>query len=126
MARTVLEMALIGLRYVLLAVLGMGGFSSLRAQPQELAAKSEQAKKAMAAGMFAEAIPLYEQLVAAVPKNPGLLTNLGMAQHMAGRDRDAIRQFDAALKIDPSIVPASIFKGVSHLRLGQPDKAIAP
>jgi tetratricopeptide (TPR) repeat protein len=126
MLRPVAEMASIGLRFIAVVVLALGGVCSVLAQPEELAAKSEQAKKAMAAGRFAEAIPLYEQLVAAVPNNPGLLTNLGMAQHMAGRDREAIAQFDAALKIDPSIVPASIFKGVSHLRLGQPDKAAAP
>ena len=39
----------------------------------------------MAAGQFEAAIPVYQQLVQAVPGNPGLRLNLALAQHMADK-----------------------------------------
>ena len=53
---------------------------SAGAQSDDLALKSRRAKDLMAAGRFAEAIPIYEELVRAVPGNPGLLLNLGLAE----------------------------------------------
>ena len=54
--------------------------SLLLAQPNELAFQSQRAKQLMAAGRFSEAIPIYQALVIALPGNPGLILNLGMAQ----------------------------------------------
>ena len=53
-------------------------------QADSLALKSQQAKQLMAEGKFGEAIPLYRELNRAVPNNPGLKLNLGMALHLAG------------------------------------------
>ena len=39
----------------------------------------EDTRKLMAAGKFEEAVPAYRDLVRAVPSNPGLIMNLGMA-----------------------------------------------
>ena len=60
--------------------------------PQEdrLALKSQRAKELMAEGRFAQAIPLYRELDWAIPNNPGLKLNLGMALDMSGRQREAI------------------------------------
>ena len=81
----------------------------------------------MASGNFAEAIPLYQQLIKALPDNPGLMLNLGIAQHMAGgHDREAILQFQAVLKQQPQALPALILLGASYLRVGDPIKAIPP
>jgi predicted Zn-dependent protease len=44
----------------------------------------------MAAGRYAEAVPVYRDLVKAVPGNPGLVLNLGMALHLAGQDQEAL------------------------------------
>ena len=82
-----------------------------RAQSDELALKSRQAKEMMAAGRFGEAISLYKQLVQAVPQEPGLRLNLGLAEHMAGRDREAIPDFEAALKAQPNLFPALVSLG---------------
>ena len=98
----------------------------LAAQPQDLALKSRQAKELMAAERYAEAIPIYAELVRAIPNNPGLILNLGMAQQMAGQHREAIRQFDAALKLQPNLYPAWASLGASYVDLGEPAKAIAP
>lgn len=99
----------------------------LRGQPrqQALAEKSDQAKHYMAEGRFADAAILYDELAKAIPGNPGLLLNLGMALHMAGNDTAAIAPLEAALKLQP-IQPAMLFLGASYLRAGKPAKAIAP
>jgi tetratricopeptide (TPR) repeat protein len=95
-------------------------------QDDELAAKSRRAKQAMAAGKFEEAAAIYRELVRAVPGNPGLRLNLGLAQHMAGRSRDAVPHLEAALKLDPNLSPAHLFLGASYLRLSQPSQAVEP
>jgi len=99
----------------------------LRGQPhqQALAEKSDEAKHYMAEGRFADAAILYDELTKAIPGNPGLLLNLGMALHMAGNDTAALAPLEAALKLQP-IPPAMLFLGASYLRAGQPAKAIAP
>jgi len=91
-----------------------------------LADKAERGKQAMAEGNFDAAAQIYAELVEAVPNNPGLLLNLGMAKHMAGRDREAIPHLQAALKIDPNIFPANLFLGASLLRSGDAAKAVPP
>ena len=80
----------------------------------------------MASGRYAEAVPLYQQLVSAMPGNAGLVLNLGMAQHMARQDRAAIQQFETALKIQPGLYPALAMMGASWMRLGQPAAALPP
>ena len=56
------------------------------AQPT-LAAQQEAAKQAMAAGNFDEAARRYRDLLKAVPNEPGLLMNFGMALAMGGHAR---------------------------------------
>jgi len=94
------------------------------AQSDGLAAKSQQAKEFMAEGKFAEAIPLYRELNQAVPNNPGLLLNLGMALHLAGDEGKAIAPLEAAVKLDPKLPPAWLFLGAARLHLGETLPAI--
>src|SRR5882724_454419 len=98
--------------------------SSGLAQSNELAAKSQRAKQYMAEGKFVESIVLYRELNQAVPNNPGLMLNLGMALHMAGEERKAIPQLEAAVKLDPSLTPAWLFLGAARLKLGRPSTAV--
>jgi tetratricopeptide (TPR) repeat protein len=98
----------------------------LVAQDLDLAARSQLGKELMAAGRFADAVPIYRDLVNAMPGNPGLHLNYGMALHMAGRDRDAIPQLELALKMQPDLLPASLMLGAAHMRLGRPGPAVAP
>jgi len=69
----------------------------------DLSAESAQAKQAMDAGRFTEAAGIYRELVAALPENPGLRLDLGLALHLGGDYRAAAEQFQAALRRDPSI-----------------------
>jgi tetratricopeptide (TPR) repeat protein len=112
------------MRRVLLALLAA---ASLSAQSQqEPALQSERGKEAMAAGRFAEAATIYTSLVRALPNNPGLLMNLGMAEYMAGRPRSAAPHLRAALQLDASLFPAWLFLGLAHLDLAEPGRAIEP
>jgi predicted Zn-dependent protease len=91
-----------------------------------LGAQSQRGKELMAAGRYAEAVPVYRDLVAALPGNPGLLLNLGMALHLSGADEEAITPLAAAVELQPALLPASLFLGASNLRLGRVAAAIAP
>ncbi len=96
------------------------------AQPDALARKSHDAKELMAAGRFADAIPIYQELSRAIPSNTGLRLNLALAYQMAGRHREAIPEFERVLKGDPNSLPALLSLGVSELELNEPAKAVAP
>lgn len=98
----------------------------LAAQTSALAEESARARNLMAAGQYQAAIPLYRNLVRALPRNLGLIANLGMALHMAGHETEAASAFQKALKLDPNNVPASLYLGYAYLSLGQPERAVAP
>ena len=83
----------------------------------DLASESHQGKELMASGRFEEAIPIYRNLVRALPDNPGPLLNLGLALHMAGHEREAVQQFLAVLKLDPGDTPARLYLGTAYLAL---------
>ena len=89
----------------------------------DLAEMSHQAKEAMVAGNFSQAVALYRELVKALPENPGLRMNLGLALHSAGQYREAIPNFQMVAKEVPD---AWLFIGLDRLKLGQPELAIAP
>jgi tetratricopeptide (TPR) repeat protein len=111
---------------VVVCIVGLLSAFVAAAQSPELAQKAQRGKQAMAEGNFDLAAQIYAELVAAVPNNPGLLLNLGMAKHMAGRDREAVAPLEAALKLEPNIFPANLFLGASLLRTGDAAKALAP
>ena len=90
--------------------------ASASAQSEDLGAKSQRAKELMAQGKFADAVPLYRELNVAVPNNPGLLLNLGMALHMAGDERKSLPHLEAAIKLDPQLTPAWLFLGAARLQ----------
>jgi len=98
----------------------------LHGQSSKLIEESNRARDLMASGKYEEAIPIYRSLVAAVPGNAGLITNLGVAYHMAGHEQEAVIELGKALKLDPRSVPANLYLGYAYLSLGEPAKAIAP
>lgn len=96
----------------------------LSAQSAKLAEQSNQARELMASGRYEEAIPIYRELVTEVPGNAGLITNLGVACHMAGHEQEAVAEFTKALKLQPRNIPAHLYLGDAYLSLGDPAKAI--
>jgi predicted Zn-dependent protease len=71
------------------------------AQTEEQAKQSQRARELMNAGKYEQAIPIYQGLWKALPGNAGLEMDLGVAQHLAGRDREAIQHLEAAVKARP-------------------------
>jgi predicted Zn-dependent protease len=99
-------------------------FGQVGDQAGDLAGDSERAREFVASGQPEKAIPIYQQLVKAVPNNPGLMTNLGIAQEMAGHDREAIEEFNAVLKMDPEYLNARLFLGLADLDVGNLQEGI--
>ena len=100
--------------------------SGARAQSADLAQKSEQARQLMATGRFEAAIPIYQELVKALPEEIGLRLNLALAQHMAGHEAESIPNFEAVLKVQPGARPALLSLAAAQLALGHPQRAIGP
>jgi tetratricopeptide (TPR) repeat protein len=95
-------------------------------QTPEQARQSELARQMMASGRYEEAIPVYKQLVQALPGNTGLLFDLGLAEYMAGHEREAIPRFEAVLKAQPNLMSALLSLSQARLALNQPALAIVP
>ncbi len=111
---------------VLTAFLLAAGGVSAALPPEDLAARAQQGKEAMAAGRFEEAAAHYAAVVQALPNEPGMRLNLGMALSMAGRPKEAVPHLQAALKLQPDLPPASLFLGAAYAELGQPARAVEP
>lgn len=117
-------------RYKLATILSLctlclcGVLSHSQPNYEQLAAKAQRGKEAMAAGRFEEAAAIYGELVKVLPTEPGMLMNLGVAQFMAGQPQKAVRQFESVSKLQPDLVQAWLFLGASHLQLNHPEKAI--
>jgi tetratricopeptide (TPR) repeat protein len=97
-----------------------------RAQSDDLARRSEQARQLMVEGKYEPAIQIYLELVKALPGETGLMLNLALAQHMAGHEAESIPNFEAVLNVRPAAVPALLSLAAARLALGQPRQAIAP
>ena len=100
--------------------------ASAAAQDEVLAAKSRAGNQALAAGRYAEAIRIYRELVTALPDNPGLRFNLGMALDKAGQPAAAIPQLEQSTRAQPDFAPAWFLLGLAYQQIGKPQEAIAP
>ncbi len=80
----------------------------------------------MAESRFAEAIPIYENLLKSFPGNAGLLLNLALAEEMAGQPARAIPHFESVLKTQPDNVPALLSLSMARMQMNQSREAIAP
>ena len=96
------------------------------AQEDVLAAKSSAAKQALAAGRYTEAIKIYRELVTALPDNPGLRFNLGLALDQGGQPAAAIPELQQATRAQPDFAPAWFLLGLAYQQLGKPRDAIGP
>jgi predicted Zn-dependent protease len=113
-------------RLFFLSVVSISAYATPLPQIDGLAEKSQEAKQLMAEGKFEQAIVLYRELNKAVPNNPGLKLNLGMALHLAGKKQDAIPELEQAVKLNPDMAPAWLFLGTTRLQLGEASAAVKP
>jgi tetratricopeptide (TPR) repeat protein len=99
---------------------------TISAQEDGLAAKSRAANQMLLAGRYTEAIKIYRELVAALPDNPGLRFNLGLALEKGGQPAAAIPELNQATRAQPDFAPAWFLLGLAYQQLGKPREAIAP
>lgn len=91
-----------------------------------LAEQNNVAKQALAAGDYAKAVAAYRQLAEALPDDPGLRFNLGLALEKAGQPSAAIPELQRASRGLPSSAAAWFLLGLAYQELHRPKLAIAP
>jgi predicted Zn-dependent protease len=91
-----------------------------------LAARAAEGAAAMSAGRFEDAATIYLEVSSARPGDAGLLLNLGMARYMGGHPAEALAPLQKALRLQPTLAPASLFLGATLLDLGRVSDAVPP
>jgi len=74
-------------------------------------------------GLFKEAIPLLERAATENPSDILAIVNLGYAYLQVEQNEAALKQFDAALELDPKALAARLNRALVLIRLKQWDKA---
>lgn len=100
-------------------VMGVGA----QARP-ELAEFAQTGRRAMAAGDFPAAVSAYTELAEALPGDPGVALNLGMALHMSGAFAPAVERLRFALDSGVGGERALFLIGTAYLALNQLEPAI--
>lgn len=89
-----------------------------------LAEFAEAGRRAMADGAFAAAVSAYSELAEALPGDPGVALNLGMALHMTGAFEPALERLQFASDSGVGGERALFLIGTAHLALDQIELAI--
>src|SRR5262249_42223053 len=79
---------------------------------------------ALSNGRAHEAAVAFRDALTSDPRNPRLHLGAGLAAMAERRDADARDEFEAALALDPKLVPARAQLGVVQYRLGDVPSAI--
>ncbi len=88
--------------------------------------KARRAAELVLAGKPEDAIPLYQELVRALPNDAGALLNLSIAEFKAKRYRDAASHAAAVLQLQRDSPAANLFLGSSYEELGEHAMALEP
>ena len=90
--------------------------------PQTLA---KEGSTALEERRFADALTAFTAAAKLVPRDPGLAFGAGFAAYMLGQNDEAESWLAGALKLEPGLVPASMWLGELQYRKGRLDEAIA-
>jgi tetratricopeptide (TPR) repeat protein len=112
----------LALALVLLAPTPAGASQDL---PPELAARFSGAVSDLTAGRLDAAEAAFRAIITSGGDRAFVRHNLGIVLQRRGRHADAIAEFRAASRLDPSFGPAHLLAGASLLALGQPKAALA-
>ena len=101
--------------------------TALTAQPTlGPAAEAQRAQELVAAGKPEEAARIYRHLLRGAPDNAALLLNLCIAEYKASQFAEAAAHAEAAVKLQPELLPARLFLGASLFELGEFKRAVEP
>jgi predicted O-linked N-acetylglucosamine transferase (SPINDLY family) len=92
--------------------------------PGDLTALLAQAFSLHQAGRLADAEPIYRRIIEAQLRHFEALHHLGIIHYQRGEHIAAIRQIDAALKVNPQVAAAHNNRGAALAGLGRLDEAI--
>jgi tetratricopeptide (TPR) repeat protein len=108
------------------AFVGFVGLSLADAQdlPAPLASRFEEGVAALKAGDAASAVRAFRDVLRQGGDRAFVYHNLGVALQQNGRHREALSEFEAASRLEPSYGPARLLAGVSLLALNRPMEAI--
>src|SRR5579864_7260510 len=91
----------------------------------DLARYSDQAREALAAKKWDEAVTALQHLAQLAPSVPEVQANLGMALFFEGRATEALAAFDRARKLNPAIPQVELMVGLCQAELGRHREAVA-
>ena len=77
------------------------------------------------AGQFAQALTVYERMLAAAPRDASLHYGRALSLWALGRKSEAVAGYDAAISLQPEMVEAHFNRAVTLQQLKQPLQALA-
>lgn len=89
----------------------------------EAAAPFTEAKAAVEAGRYPEALKLLAKVVKAEPKNADAWNLMGFSNRKMNRLGEAARYYDIALRLDPKHIGALEYQGELFVETGDYDRA---
>jgi tetratricopeptide (TPR) repeat protein len=101
---------------LLLAVLG----------GEDVATLFRAAREAERRGDLAGAVARYDEVLALDGSIAEAWANKGLALYELERHREALAAFETAARLKPGLLIPQLFRGLEHLRFGEPRKAVAP
>jgi hypothetical protein len=110
---------------LVVALAGAPGTAAPAAAQSPPAPTARAGWDAIERGRAAEALRLFDEALARTPDDPVLMVGAALAAHLLGRADDARRRLVDALRLAPSLTPASLLLGEVLYRAGDLDGAIA-
>lgn len=96
---------------------------ALARSPGLYAARRGQLELLRRLGRFEEAGAIANEMLAALPEDAALHNELGILLDLTGDAPGALREFDAALRLDPAFEAARVNRAVVFVRRGEPERA---
>ncbi len=102
------------------------------AQPQTTTSRAhigelfQAARQAERAEDLAKAVSLYHDIIKLDPTIAEVWSNLGMALYNLDKYEEAISAFRKASVLKPLLLAPHLFAGLGYLKMGSPQKALAP
>ncbi len=97
--------------------------AALKEQPALSAHRRELADLYRISGRDQEALGLYDELIAARPRDPDILLERGAIHLKSGRLSDARRDFTRSFELDPELPEACFNLGLAELQAGNESEA---
>ncbi len=87
-------------------------------------ALASRAQDAQGRGDYQSAAESYREILKLRPHWAEARANLGLMQHLMGKEREAIQSFEAALRVNPELFVPNLFLGLDLLGLREPRRAL--